>query len=109
MATTANPRETLDLAIKEHAFQQLVTNAARMYGWLPYHTFRSDRSQPGYPDLTLVRERCIWAELKTMRGRLRPEQKVWIEALKAAGQEVYVWKPCDWDDIVRLLSGREEV
>ena len=58
----------------------------------------------GYPDFTLVRERIFWAELKGERGTLSPAQKVWIEKLRQAGGEVYVWKPRDLNEILRTLQ-----
>ena len=50
----------------------------------------------GWPDLVLVRERVVFAEIKLDRGRLRPEQVVWLKDLRQAGQEVYVWRGLDW-------------
>jgi hypothetical protein len=57
----------------------------------------------GWPDLVLVRDRVIFVELKTDKGRVRPEQKDWIDLLQSAGQEVYVWRPSDWDEAVSVL------
>lgn len=58
----------------------------------------------GFPDLVLVRERVVWVELKSDIGVLSDEQEIWIAMLHRAGQEVYVWKPCDWDTILEVLS-----
>ena len=54
----------------------------------------------------LVRDRVIYAEIKLERGRLSAEQDAWLEVLREAGQEVYVWKPADWtngaiEDVLR--------
>jgi len=71
---------------------------ARLCGWLVYHTFNSSKSDPGFPDLVLVRDgRIVYAELKTEKGRLTKHQRDWLKALDDAGQEVYVWRPSDWD------------
>ena len=78
---------------------------APMLGWTSYHTLRSKGSQPGYPDRTLVRERIIFAELKTDSGRPTAEQRDWLDRLARAGGEVYLWRPRDLPDIGRLLSG----
>jgi hypothetical protein len=47
-------------------------------------------------------------ELKTDRGRVRPEQHWWIDVLEGAGQEVYVWRPSDWDEAVSVLRKDRE-
>jgi len=63
----------------------------------------------GWPDLVLVRDRVIFVELKTDKGRLRPDQEKWIADLRKANQVVYVWRPSDWDEAVEVLrfGGRE--
>lgn len=75
-----------------------VRRAARQLGWLVYHTWTSVHSAPGFPDLVLVRgPRVVFAELKGPKGKLTDKQQQWIDALRAAGQEVYVWRPVDLD------------
>lgn len=87
----------------EKAFQDAVVRMARTQGVLAYHTYDARRSQPGYPDLTLVgRGDIIWRELKTDKGVLSPEQVVFIEAIQDAGGNADVWRPRDW------YSGRIE-
>lgn len=63
----------------------------------------------GWVDLTLVRERVIFAELKSGTGKLNPDQEAWLARLRAAGQEVYEWRDTDYDDIVRILRRRDAV
>lgn len=65
-----------------------------------------DQAAAGFPDLVLVRERVVYAELKTETGRLRPEQEKWITALLAAGAEVHVWRPSDQAKLERVLIPR---
>ena len=94
---SAHPR------ITEAALQRAVEECARALGYMVYHTYDSRRSEPGYPDLCLVRgDRLIYAELKSARGRVKPAQHAWLAALAAAGAETYVWKPDHW------LSGEVE-
>jgi len=82
----------------EKKLQQCVTDLAALMGWLTYHTHDSRRSQPGFPDLTLVRDgRLIFVELKSAKGRLTPEQIGWLKVLGETPADVYVWRPCDWD------------
>lgn len=40
--------------------------------------------------------RAVWVELKSERGRLSPPQQAFIDLLRHAGQEVYVFRPADW-------------
>ena len=106
---TVLTRESVNAMVAERDFQQSVIDLARVYGFaLVYHTFDSRRSVPGFPDLVLVGHgRCLFAELKTERGRLSAAQKGWLAALEeCAGIENYVWRPSDWDEIHAVLSRR---
>lgn len=90
----------------ERSFQAMVVELASIRGWLCYHTYDSRRSNPGFPDLVMVRgERLIFAELKSRLGRVTREQQLWHHALWAVPQvECYVWKPADWDYIEEVLK-----
>lgn len=60
----------------------------------------------GFPDLVLVHRTVIYAELKAQKGRVSEAQKAWHEALRAAGEEVHVWRPSDWPEVeARLRRG----
>lgn len=78
---------------------------AQLRSWLVYHTRDSRRSQPGFPDIVLVKGRLIFAELKSETGRLTPEQERWLAALRSAGCDVRVWRPSDWQEIEETLNG----
>lgn len=83
----------------ENDLQSCIENTARYRGWRTYHTHDSRRSQAGFPDLVLVRgTRILWRELKTMTGRLRPEQHAWLNDLTTAGADASIWRPIDWLD-----------
>lgn len=97
----------MDERMSEAEFQRIVVQLAKLRGWLTYHTHDSRRSDEGFPDLVMVRERVIYAELKrerTDRARLSREQQKWISTLNASGAEVYVWRPSDWDTIALTLA-----
>lgn len=82
---------------------------ARSLGWnLCYHTLRSKGSVPGFPDRVLIRDRVIFAELKTEAKSSKPSDKQieYLDGLAAAGAEVYLWRPRDLDEIGRILSQR---
>lgn len=88
----------------EKELQAAVIEAAHLFGWRVAH-FRPALTQsgkwatamqgdPGYPDLTMARDgEILFVELKSETGRIRPEQKIWIDALTP---HVVVWRPSDW-------------
>ena len=102
--------------MSERALQDAIAATAQLLGWRIFHP-RAARTAngwrtagsydaQGYPDLTLVRDRVLWVEVKTERGRVRPEQELWLEALREAGAEAYVWRESDWtagvvEDVLR--------
>lgn len=90
--------------ISEAEFQRQVVELAKLRGFKVYHTYNAQRSEAGLPDLLLVRERVLWAELKRESGKVSSEQLEWIHALIAALQEVYVWRPSDWPQIQEVLA-----
>ena len=91
--------------MRERDWQAMVTAAAQHLGYLAYHTHDARRSQPGYPDLCLVRgERLVFLELKTEKGRVRPEQQVWLDALsQVPGVVAMVARPSQWEEILEVL------
>ena len=98
---------TIDLdGILEKEWQQQVVQLFRQLGWTAYHSHDSRRSQPGFPDLVLVRERVIYLELKREKGSLSDKQRDWIRALVKADAEVYVVRPRHLEAIGRVLAGR---
>ncbi len=102
--------------ITEQAFQRQVIALARLHHWRVAH-FRPARTAKGWrtpcqadaagwPDLVLCRPpRLLFVELKSERGRLSAEQEAWIDALTRAGQVCLLWRPSDWEEIERVLSG----
>lgn len=45
---------------------------------------------------------CVWLEVKTAEGRLRPEQTVWHEAARSRGRHAYVVRSVD--DALRAVA-----
>ena len=89
----------------------LVQDYAELKGWYWSHEYDSRRKARrshltgiGAPDLLLVRERVVHAELKSARGKLSPTQAEWRRRLEACGAEYYVWRPDDWPAIQRVLA-----
>jgi len=97
--------------LKERDFATQVYDMLRAAGFRRYHTYRSKRSPPGYPDESCWREgdRHLWLELKTERGKLSPAQKQTIRTMLAAGDEVYVVRPTDIEDLWPVLRTRGRV
>lgn len=100
-------RTLLDVDVTEKELQANVLELAGHFGWLAYHTHDSRRSNPGFPDLVLVRgTRLIFAELKREGGRVTGPQDEWLGALSfVQNVSVYVWRPSDWrsGEIERIL------
>jgi hypothetical protein len=105
--------------VTEAQLLEAVIDAAHFYGWRVAH-FRPAKTErgwrtpvqadgKGWPDLTLVRERVVFAELKTARGLVSAEQEDWLAALARAGAELYLWREGDWIDgtVERALRRRD--
>ena len=94
----------------ERSFQEQVETLAAHLGWYVWHVNNPMRSKAGFPDLILIRERVIWAELKARSrltnrmGKLMPEQIMWRDMLQAADQEWYLFTDEDWDLIASTLA-----
>jgi len=101
---TADP---IAAAMAEDELQANVMDACRVLGLLAYHTHDSRRSPAGFPDLAICGRRLIFRELKTERGKVSPQQELWLAALRRAGVDADVWRPGDWRDgsIMRQLQG----
>ena len=91
--------------VKEKDFQKAVVRQARAWGWRVHYTTISYRSQPGWPDLFMVRgDRLLAVELKTMKGKVSDEQEAWLAVLEATGKvETEVWRPDSWERIGEVL------
>lgn len=102
----------------EREFTKTLIETAQRFGWHVAHfpRARSDKgayltpvagNAKGYPDLTLVRERIVWAELKIPPNGLTVEQAQWQAKILGAGGEHHVWTPNDWPEIERVLRSKQ--
>jgi hypothetical protein len=91
----------------EKEVTRFVKEAADLFGWLRYHTHRSDFSPAGWPDEVLCRPpRVVIAELKGEHGKVSERQAEWLDQLgECPGVEVYLWSPVDVDSgrIIEIL------
>jgi hypothetical protein len=72
---------------EEKDLQAGVIALAKLLGYRVYHTFDSRRSEPGFPDLILIRGyRLVAIELKSTIGDLTEAQKEWLRAFDAVTQ-----------------------
>jgi len=115
------------LPVSERVFQDHVLTVAALHGWHGVHILRSkgnveglhslNRRFPrgahhddasGVPDLLLVhpaRQIGLLAELKTQRGRLSPDQRLWLEwTADLHSCRGVCWRPPDEDEITRVLG-----
>ena len=90
--------------MSEDEFQRRVLQLAKALGWEHYHTHDSRRSNPGFPDLVLWRDRLLFRELKTNTGKATPAQLETLFALQGAGADARVWRPKMWEAIVEELT-----
>ncbi len=94
--------------MSEREFQNQIIALARMTGWRVYSIPDSRHaSLAGFPDLVLwntKKKTTLFCELKTDKGRIRPEQTVVHEELRECGQTVFIWRPRDWDLVVETLG-----
>jgi len=104
--------------VTERQFQSAIIELAKWYGWLVFHPLPVENSKgvwrtavagdTGFPDLVLAHSTrgLIIAELKTGLGRTTEKQDLWLDTLRMAGAESYVWRPGHWPAIELRLSGR---
>jgi len=108
----------------EGEFAGQVEDLLERFGWLwchfrPARTMRGWRTavtgHKGFPDYVAVRPpRLIFAELKSEKGEVSPEQTEWIDTLRKCetktpkmfrGQpEVYLWRPSQIEEIAGILK-----
>lgn len=80
--------------MNESELQQEVERLCESLGLLWFHDRDSRRNNPGFPDLVVVgRNGVVFAELKSATGTLRPAQRDWCIALRAAGARYVLWRP----------------
>jgi len=107
-----------DPLISESVWTRLVIDIAQTLGWRANHQrpaqttsgrwMTATAGNTGFPDLCLAHAEhgAVFAELKSAKGRLGPEQFAWRDVLLASGQRWYLFRPADFADVVAVLSGK---
>lgn len=101
------PEKKSERRREEKELQSSLIELARSLGYRVYHTHDSRRSEPGFPDLILVRDRRLVAiECKSATGKLSPEQIAWLRAFDGVSRvDAIVVRPGpSLDLIARFLS-----
>ena len=105
--------------ISEAEFTKQVIELAQLNGFRVAH-FRGVRVQrkdgsvhyctpvqadgAGFPDLLMLRGRAaIVAELKVGANKPSEAQRQWLAAFEMTDFDVQVWRPENWDEIVKIL------
>lgn len=113
--------ERAALELSEKRLTDSVKRCLMAQGWMSAHfhdsrrqvqpgVFVGDSAAKGFPDIVAIRgSRLLIVELKSEKGRLRPEQPEWLDAFSAIGAEVFLWRPSHWfsDAVLRVSSSRE--
>ena len=93
--------------VLEKDLQTQVFELLNLLGWKrSYHVHDSRRSAHGFPDVVAVRDRVVYLELKREKTTTTPTQREWLKALRAAGAEVYVVRPRNFDALAAVLGAR---
>lgn len=93
----------------EAEFQRWVLQVADQFGWRRrYHTYRSRKSQTGFPDWVFVHPNhgVIFVELKSPTGKPTADQQAWHDELRQAGARAFIWRPADASTVVSVFAGR---
>ena len=100
--------DTLPDNTPEEALLGKIRSVATSHGFLVYHTYRSTKSEPGFPDLILCNGvSLLMYELKTNTGQLTKEQALWLSLLAHTEKvESGIWRPRDWPAIYERLTRR---
>lgn len=85
---------TLAAGMSEKQLDMAIRRLCHDLRLLVFHAWDARKSGAGFPDLVIAGPRgLLFAELKTMTGRLRPEQETWRDLLLQGGAAWHLWRP----------------
>jgi|SRR5882672_3465279 len=86
--------------ISEKDLARYITEMCEVVGVIRYHHLNSIGTERGFPDETWIGAHGMcFVELKSQKGRIRPEQQTFLDAVEATGAgrpALYVFRPEDW-------------
>lgn len=103
----------------EKELQSAIVDVLDAYGWRFAH-FRPAQAQSGnwmtamqghigYPDITAVKGvKILFIELKSEKGKVRPEQDDWLTDLADAYLGVHLVRPSNLDYFIDHLAGKND-
>lgn len=99
--------------MSEAELQRAITDACDILHLPWFHIRRSERNPgEGFPDLVVANwrsETVQFMELKSAKGRLRPMQIEWMEALRQCHRtDVQLIRPNDLDWVLARLNGDDD-
>ena len=97
------------LEMTEKQWQSQVVQLAKQWGWRVFHPYLSIKSAPDLHLSHEARRQVIYAELKREKGKLTERQGEYLDHLRACGQQVFVWRPSDLDEVIEILTGARVV
>jgi hypothetical protein len=104
--TGASKDPSIFAALTEKAFQAMVITGLRQRGWLVFVVPDMRMTTAGLPDIVAIRPgRVLLWELKTEKGRVRPEQQVVIDALPPGSTvDARIVRPSQWAEVEEVLK-----
>lgn len=102
--------------LTEQQWQTQVVALARQFGWEVFHAPANRPNSrghvqniaAGWPDIVcLGHSRALFLELKSEKGRIRPEQITTLRRLAEAGCETALWRPSDLPAVLAVLGPQQ--
>ena len=115
--TVAESRRALHGSVPESEWESTIEEALKVTGHVFVHFrpamvkggWRTALSgDPGFPDVVAIGVDGLQkvAELKTLRGKVTPEQQVWLDRFKLAGALVVVLRPGQHVELAAFVGAR---
>ena len=108
--------EQYRLSMTHKQLQDGIVQAAKIFGYRVYFTWKSFHSPKGFPDLVMVKEISdkkaimVVCEVKTEKGKLSVEQAEWLNLLaEVPGVYTFVVYPSTYDLFLLTLQGLPDI
>lgn len=93
-------------AFADRAFVMSIIRLAKVNGWRVMSNWKREEEDgdPGFPSLTLIRDKVLFANLTHENGAMEDAQIEWMMDIQRAGGECLVWTPVDIPIIEETLQ-----